>query len=80
MAETRIREEPTGDIARLWTRVRGLEDRRVTMDDRYLEERVLAATKELRAAVEELQERVATLEGDGSAPPRHPPPVRVSPN
>ena len=73
--------EPTGDIPRIWARVRGLEDRRVAMDDRALEERVRAATKDLRNQIEELAERVSTLEGDTvDAPSRHPPPVRIGPN
>jgi len=82
MAETRIGDiELTGDITRLWVRVRALEDTRALMDDRILEARVQQATRELRAELEELQERVSTLEGDTvDAPSRHPPPVRIGPN
>jgi len=82
MAETRIGDiELTGDITRLWARVRGLEDRRAAMDDRLLEERVRQATVDLRNQIEELAERVSTLEGDTvDAPSRHPPPVRIGPN
>ena len=77
MAETRAMMGATPDIQRLWTRVRALEDRRVVMDDRNVEERIWAATQELRAELEALQERVSTLEGD--APSSRTPPVRIGP-
>jgi len=61
----------------MWRRLLALEDRRVSWDDRALEERVRAATRELVVEIEELRERVSTLEGD--APSRRPPPGRIGP-
>jgi hypothetical protein len=63
---------PDGD--RMWRRLLALEDRRVSWDDKALEERVRQATGALQAEVEDLRERVSVLEGDtGTATAPHRP-------
>ena len=64
----------------MWRRLLALEDNRMILDDRAAAELVRQATRELRAEIEALQERVSVLEGDAGTAPAVRAVVRISPN